>query len=367
MNRLFTSIVVAAFVASNLIGITGGLAPQVANAVSCERGAVPALYNYVLHCGNWLSVLPQDTSAESVWGAHKPGSTKKHDPVSVPLQIQLSVFRNTTVRGCSLMASVRFKWNGIPGAVGPSETDIIQETVPEIFNLNGSSPNDIIKVPGATVFKGLLDTVNLDIKSRSLGWNVRWSNLSTLVGANGLGTKTENWDFLRPGSTSLAADEQGNKGGMRVGDVALFQDKTNPDFVHFISSTQFRESHNRTKEQRPGLGLADIWYTSSGQFLWSVTKASKCEGSALSISANYLRTETDDRERCEYNRMNDWAKASQLIVGSVPIAGNAMNVLKEAAVSGVIGFLLDVKVKADPTCRDRALTVSTPSSKTFFP
>ena len=315
--------VLAIFLAAGLTLSTSfaaaNLAPEEVFGASCVRGAIPSAWVEEA-CSEWLNISAQPPrGAKSVFGAHMVGNNANYYPVAIPLQIQTSIYQITnTGSSCSLALSVRFKWNGIPGAVGPNAADKIIEIVPTLRSGKVNPP-----------FEGLLDAVVIDFKTKKLGWKLAFDDSSVLTGKNGKTGITENWN-LRNGISATTLLEQGptgrgwGQGAIQVpsGDGSgFYQDRTAPLFVHYVSTTSFRESHNRTNGQydTPAT-LPSIWFTSEGQFIWkAINSNSSCDGSGVSVTASYVRTETVGRNACKFSPFDSLNAIAEIALSVVPI------------------------------------------------
>ena len=333
--------VLAIFLAAGLTMSTSfaaaNLAPEEVFAASCVRGAIPSAWEEKA-CSEWLNISAQPPGgATSVFGAHMVGNNANYYPATTPLQIQTSVYQITnTNSSCSLAISVRFKWNGIPGAVGPNAANKIIEIVPTLRS-------GTVKPP----FEGLLDAVAIDFKTKKLGWKLAFDNSSVLTGKNGKTGITENWN-LSNGESAKTLYEQGPEGkGWGQGAIQVpsgdgsgfYQDRTAPLFVHYVSTTSFRESHNRTNGQydTPAT-LPSIWFTSEGQFIWKATNSnSSCAGSGVSVEASYVRTETVGRNACKFSPFDSLNMIARFALSNIPIFSNA----------GIAGELLDMKAEVE--------------------
>ncbi len=333
--------VLAIFLAAGLTLSTSfaaaNLAPEEVLGASCVRGAIPSSWKE-LACSEWLNISAQPkTTATSVFGAHMVGSNADYYPVAIPLQIQTSIYQITnTNSSCSLAISVRFKWNGIPGAVGPNEANKIFEIVPTLRS-------GTVKPP----FEGMLDAVTIDFKTKRLGWKLAFDNSSVLTGMNGKSGITENWN-LRNGKSATNLYEEGPTGrGWGQGAIQVppndgsgfYQDQVAPSYVHYVSTTSFRESHNRTNLQGNTKDtLPFIWFTSEGQFIWKATNSnSSCAGSGVSVEARYVRTETVRRNACEFSPFDSLNMIARFALSNIPIFANA----------GIAGELLDMKAEVE--------------------
>ena len=353
--------VLAVFLAAGLTLSTSfaaaNLAPEEVFGASCVRGAIPSAWVEEA-CSEWLNISAQPPGrAKSVFGAHMVGNNANYYPVAIPLQIQTSIYRITNTRSsCSLAISVRFKWNGIPGAVGPNAADKIIEIVPTLRS-------GTVKPP----FEGLLDAVVIDFKTKKLGWKLSFDNSSTLTGKNGKTGITENWN-LSDGESAKTLYEQGpegrgwGKGAIQVpsGDGSgFYQDRTAPLFVHYVSTTSFRESHNRTNGQydTPAT-LPSIWFTSEGQFIWkAINSNSSCDGSGVSVTASYVRTETVGRNACKFSPFDSLNAIAEIALSFIPIpiislpreAENLLNIVSEVALGQLGDDIPRTKVCGDVT------------------
>ena len=351
--------VLAIFLAAGLTMSTSfaaaNLAPEEVFGASCVRGAIPSAWEEKA-CSEWLNISAQPpTNATSVFGAHMVGNNANYYPVATPLEIQTSVYQITnTNSSCSLAISVRFKWNGIPGAVGPNAANKIIEIVPTLRSGKVKPP-----------FEGLLDAVAIDFKTKKLGWKLSFDNSSVLTGKNGKTGITENWN-LSNGESAKTLYEQGptgrgwGQGAIQVpsGDGSgFYQDRTAPLFVHYVSTTSFRESHNRTNGQydTPAT-LPSIWFTSEGQFIWRATNSnSSCAGSGVSVEASYVRTETVGRNACKFSPFDSLNAIAKIALSVIPIpiiklpreAGSLINIGSEVALGQLGDQILRKEVCGD--------------------
>ena len=349
--RKVLAIFLAAGITLSTSFAAANLAPEEVFGASCVRGAVPSAYETLKDCGEWFQVSAQNTSPTSVWGAHTPGHTaSEYLPVRIPLELQTAVYQDKEANGCALVVSVRFKWNGVPGAVGPSETNKIVEIIPELFDIGAQPPT-----------KGKKDSISLDFKTKSLGWTISWLASSTMTGKNGMGIGTESWNYNLAGSAELGRDSgRKSKGAIVVSDVQLHQDGLK-DVLHYTSTVQFREAHNREKDQSfARTALKNIWYASEGQFLWTAKKSGSCGGAGVSVAASYFRTEQNRREACEF-RVNNFDILAKTIIGWVPLAGTGA-----ALAEIVLGQLTSVDAREND-CLDQSGVKTTPYSGVLFP
>ena len=174
-----------------------------------------------------------------------------------------------------------------------------------------------------------------------------FDNSSVLTGKNGKTGITENWN-LSNGESAKTLYEQGPEGkGWGQGAIQVpsgdgsgfYQDRTAPLFVHYVSTTSFRESHNRTNGQydTPAT-LPSIWFTSEGQFIWKATNSnSSCAGSGVSVEASYVRTETVGRNACKFSPFDSLNMIARFALSNIPIFSNA----------GIAGELLDMKAEVE--------------------
>lgn len=335
----------AAFAAANL-------APDKALGATCVRGVVPAAYATQKTCSDWYQIAAEDKSAGSVWGAHQAGYTAtEYKAVTTPLELQTAIYQNESVSTCQLAISVRFKWNGVPGAVGPSLTNVIVETIPELFDSGANPPT-----------KGNNDSITLDFKTKGLGWTIAFVETSTMTGRNGMGKLTETWDYNSADAQTLARIAGKSKGAIAVSDIQMYQDPTSNSYAHYTSTVQFREAHNRTNKQGSALtALPSIWYASEGQFVWTAKRSSACSGTGVIVAARYFRTEQAVREACEY-KVNVFDTLAKGIFSMIPIAGTGGRLAEI-----VLGQLTSVSARAN-TCLDKsAEKITPPSAPILFP